>query len=138
MSAPARHAVFCYGTLEFPPVLEAVAGRRFPGRSAVLSGYRRLGVKGEVFPGIVAESGGEVTGTLYAGLTRAHLHRLDTYENAFYRRRLLRVRDAAGRTRTAWAYVVLRMYRHRLGAEDWDPNRFARRHFARYLRQLRS
>jgi gamma-glutamylcyclotransferase (GGCT)/AIG2-like uncharacterized protein YtfP len=138
MSAPARHALFCYGTLEFPPVMRAVAGRRFPGLPAVLSGYRRLGVRGEVFPGIAAQSGAEVPGTLYTGLTRAHLRKLDAYENAFYRRRLLRVRDAAGRAQAAWAYVVPRLYRHRLGAGDWDPDRFARRHFTRYLRRLRN
>jgi len=137
MSAPGRHALFCYGTLEFPPVMAAIAGRLFPGLPAVLGGYRRLGVRDEVFPGIAAQAGAEVAGTLFTGLTRAHLRRFDAYENAFYRRRLLRVRDAAGRARTAWVYVVPRMYRHRLGAEDWDPAGFARRYFARYLRRLR-
>lgn len=87
MRAPARHRLFCYGTLEFPPILEAVAGRRFPGRAAVLPGYRRLAVRGQVFPGIVAQAGAEVGGTLYRGLSNAHLRRLDAYENAFYRRR---------------------------------------------------
>lgn len=138
MRAPARHRLFCYGTLEFPPILEAVAGRRFPGRAAVLPGYRRLAVRGQVFPGIVAQAGAEVGGTLYRGLSNAHLRRLDAYENAFYRRRPLRVRDAAGgRSRLAWTYVVPALYRHRLAAADWDPAVFLRRHYARYLRRLR-
>lgn len=136
MSVPARQALFCYGTLEFPPIMRAVTGRLYPALPAVLEGYRRLTVRGEVFPGVMARSGAAVEGTLYSGLAAADLRLLDAYENAFYRRRLLRVRDAAGRARTAWVYVVPGMYRHRLDAEDWDPARFARRDFARYLRRL--
>jgi gamma-glutamylcyclotransferase (GGCT)/AIG2-like uncharacterized protein YtfP len=137
MNAPARHALFCYGTLEFPPIMRAVAGRLFPALPARLHGYRRLGVKGEVYPGIVAAVGAAVTGTLYDGLAPADLRVLDAYEDGIYRRRLLRVRDAAGRLRAAWVYIVPSMYRHRLGAADWDPGTFARRDFARYLRRLR-
>jgi gamma-glutamylcyclotransferase (GGCT)/AIG2-like uncharacterized protein YtfP len=133
--AAARHDLFCYGTLEFPAVMRAVAGRLFPGIPAVLDGYRRLVVKGQVFPGIVAQRGAAVAGTVYRGLTAAHLRRLDAYENPFYRRRRLRVRDAAGRRRAAWSYVLPAMYRHRLGAE-WDPALFAHRDCAAYLRRL--
>ncbi|MGE3482109.1 MAG: gamma-glutamylcyclotransferase family protein [Gammaproteobacteria bacterium] len=128
--------LFCYGTLEFPSVMQAVAGRCFPGMPAVLPGYRRLGVKGEVFPGIVAQPGAEVSGTVYSGLTSAQLRLLDDYENAFYRRRPLRVLDTAGRQRLAWVYVVPAMYRHRLGSSEWDPGVFLRRDYARYLRRL--
>lgn len=136
MNAALPHHLFCYGTLELSPIMQVVAGRLFPALPAVLSGYRRLAVRGEVFPGIVVQAGAEVDGTVYAGLTRAHLRLLDEYENAFYRRRLLRVRDAAGRLRMAWTYVVPGMYRHRLGASDWDREAFARRDCARYLRRL--
>jgi hypothetical protein len=45
------------------------------------------------------------------------------------------VRDAAGRRRAAWSYVLPAMYRHRLGAE-WDPALFAHRDCAAYLRRL--
>lgn len=137
MRMPARHALFCYGTLEFPAVMRAVTGRLFPARPAVLPGYRRLGIKGEVFPGIVAQPGATVAGTLYRGLAAADLRRLDAYENAFYRRRLLRVREPLGRTCAAWTYVVPPLYRHRLDVRGWDPGTFARRDGAGYLRRLR-
>ncbi|MCC6207233.1 MAG: gamma-glutamylcyclotransferase [Gammaproteobacteria bacterium] len=137
MKARARHRLFCYGTLEFPPIMETVTGRRFPCRAAVLPGYRRLAVRKQVFPGIVAQTGAEIGGTLYHGLTSAHLRLLDAYENAFYRRRYLRVRDAAGRSHLAWVYVVPGMYRHRLTDADWDPAVFLRQHYACYLRSVR-
>ncbi|MBK8162729.1 MAG: gamma-glutamylcyclotransferase [Gammaproteobacteria bacterium] len=137
MSRPVLRELFCYGTLEFPSVMQAVAGRCFPGMPAVLPGYRRAGVKGEVFPGIVAQPGSEVSGTVFSGLTSAQLRLLDAYENAFYRRRPLRVRDAAGRRRLAWTYVVPALYRHRLESSEWDPGVFLRRDYARYLRRLR-
>ena len=137
MNAAARHALFCYGTLEFAPVMQAVAGQRFPARPAVLHGYRRRAIRGKAFPGVAAWPGAAVRGTLYRGLTRAHLRRLDAYENPFYRRCLRRVRDAAGRRCAAWVYVVPGLYRHRLRAQDWDPGVFAHRDFARYLRRLR-
>lgn len=137
MNAAARHALFCYGTLEFAPVMQAVAGREFAAQPAVLHGYRRRAIRGKVFPGVAARSGGAVRGTLYRGLTRAHLRRLDAYENPFYRRCLRHVRDAAGRRHAAWVYVVPALYRHRLGAEEWDADAFARRDLARYLRRLR-
>lgn len=131
------HDLFCYGTLEFPAVMEAVAGRRFPGLKAVLPGYRRRAVKGQAFPGIVAQAGAEVGGTVYRGLTAAHLRRLDAYETALYRRRRLRVRDAAGRSRRVWAYVVPFMYRHRLESSDWSPAAFLRRDHAFHVLRLR-
>lgn len=133
----ASHDLFCYGTLEFPAVMEAVAGRRFPALKAVLPGYRRLAVKGRAFPGAIAQAGADVGGTLYRGLTAAHLRRLDVYETALYRRRRLRVRDAAGRSRRVWAYVVPLMYRHRLGTSDWSPAAFLRCDHALHVRRLR-
>lgn len=136
MNAWSAHRLFCYGTLEFPQIMRSVAGRLFPAAPAVLSGYRRHAIKGEVFPGIAPHPGAEVAGTLYYGLSRGHLRQLDAYEAVLYRRRRLRLRDAEGRLCTAWSYVVAEMCRHRLDASDWDRDAFASRYFACYLRRL--
>lgn len=120
--------IFCYGTLVFPDIWRAVCGRQLPGEAAVLKGYARYQLRGEVFPGIVASPGQVVQGVLYRGAGPRMLRRLDRYEADYYRRRLLPVRDAAGRMRMAWSYVVSDRCRERLSDLPWDARGFERRH----------
>lgn len=128
--------LFCYGTLMFPALFAAVCGRRLPCDAAMLKGHARHRVCGEVFPGVVAAPEAEVRGVLYAGVGPRSLGRLDRYEADYYERRLLRVRDGAGRPRMAWVYVVPERHRDRLVDAPWDVHQFRRRHLERYLRRL--
>ena len=125
--------LFCYGTLEFAPVMRRVTGRDFPREMAVLRGYARHPVRGEVYPGIVARAGAEVRGTLYRGVVPAVLDLLDGYESPFYRRRILDIERPTGRV-TAWVYVVTDP--HLLEDGDWDAEEFARRRLDSYLQAL--
>jgi hypothetical protein len=48
-----------------------VSGLDIPPKPATLRGYRRLKVKGEVYPGIIPDGGGSVTGVLYRDIDQA-------------------------------------------------------------------
>lgn len=129
--------LFCYGTLEFPQVMEAVIGRGCIGAPARVSGYACLKAKGRVYPGIVRAEGHVTPGTLYHGLSGAELRRLDRYEDPFYRRRLIRVADGRGRPLMAWAYIIPERNKAVLSDAAWDKDAFERLHLAGFLKRLR-
>jgi gamma-glutamylcyclotransferase (GGCT)/AIG2-like uncharacterized protein YtfP len=125
-------ALFAYGTLLFPGVLRAVAGRSFEGVPATLEGYLRRRVVGEIFPAIVAGSERDrVDGVIYAGLDQRAWRRLDRFEGDLYVRRRLLIAEAEVDT-----YVLADVWRHRLAAEAWDPAAFARDHLDAFLVRL--
>jgi len=45
--------IFVYGSLMYPSVLTALLGRCPPAQAAVLTGFRRLRIRGEVYPALV-------------------------------------------------------------------------------------
>lgn len=130
-------AVFCYGTLEFPEIMEAVTGRRFPRTGAVLEGYACYLIKGAVYPGVIGESGACTPGTLYADVDPDALRRLDRYEDGIYARRRVPVRTSHGDTVVAEVYVIPEHRRWALSARRWVREEFGRRHLARYLARLK-
>lgn len=85
-SASAQTALFVYGTLQLPQILQVLLGRLPRSRSATLMGYRCGLMEGRYYPGIVPAEGHRVVGRLLEGLTRAELQRLDDYEGEEYRR----------------------------------------------------
>lgn len=129
--------LFCYGTLEFPQVMEALIGRACAGEPARMPGYACLKVKGRVYPGIIQAEGHGTPGTLYRGLTEVELRRLDRYEDPFYRRRLIRAVNVRGRSLMAWAYVIPTQKKAVLSAAVWDKGAFERRHLGTFLTRLR-
>lgn len=129
--------LFAYGTLRFPPILEAVASVDLRGVAATLRGYRCEAVRGEAYPAIVDDPTGRVTGRLYQGLSPAALRALDRFEGDEYRRRVVTVVAEDGRAQQAWCYVIAPRWRRRLEGRLWDPEQFERLHLAAYLRRLR-
>ncbi len=124
--------LFAYGTLLFPEVLKAVVGRSPFAEPATLDGYLRRVVIGEIFPAIVeGDQRDLVAGVLYAGLDDRAWSRLDRFEGDLYERRRVRI---AGRE--ACTYVLAGAWRHRLGADPWDPVVFARDHLDAFLARL--
>jgi len=127
--------VFTYGSLMFPVVWERVlpGGRRRSGR-AVLGGYRRRRIRGEVYPALVPGSPEDaVEGVLYRGVTSDQLEALDRFEDegTGYQRIEVTVRDLAGIPYPAWVYRYLGDAR--VEAADWDPVEFERDGLARFL-----
>ena len=116
--------LFCYGTLMYQPLLEALAGRPLSIEAARLPGFRCLEVLRADYPGIVACDGFSVEGILVRDIPSPAWPRLDRYEGEMYRRSVVRpVRDD-GVTEKAWAYVIRPCYSARLGKKDWHfgPN----------------
>lgn len=79
-------ALFLYGTLRHPPLLEVVLGRTPRPEEitpAVLSDASVTWVEGQVFPMIRLGTGGRAAGILLSGLSDADRARLDFYEGGF-------------------------------------------------------
>jgi gamma-glutamylcyclotransferase (GGCT)/AIG2-like uncharacterized protein YtfP len=124
-------AVFVYGTLQDSRVLKQVTGRAFAPVTATLAGYARYLVKGEDYPGIIAETGATVEGLLLRGIDSRSLQQLDRYEGALYRRRQVGVEVTSGfdqgQTRKAWVYVVPVRNSARLSANPWDLETYSKK-----------
>ena len=131
-------AVFTYGTLEIPSVMEAVTGRRFAHASAHLRGYARYLVRGRPYPGIVADPDASTPGALYLAVDAESLARLDRFEGDLYERRAVHVRRVGAPHVSAFAYVVPRARADRLSSAPWDRAGFVARHLERYLEACRA
>lgn len=151
-------SLFVYGTLLFPEVMAAVTGRRWRSVAAVLQGYARYQVKGQVFPGICRRPGAVVFGVVYSDLDERSWRCLDYFEGDFYRRRSLTVtlpnrqpkkdsREFTGGqgvlpgglgadavTRQVQVYVMPPSHQHLLSTRLWSAAEFRLKHLSRYLR----
>jgi gamma-glutamylcyclotransferase (GGCT)/AIG2-like uncharacterized protein YtfP len=117
--------VFTYGSLMFDVVWLQVIGSIYPYESARLIGYRRLGIKDELYPAVIpATSDTFVDGRLYFEVTPADIRRLDRFEGERYERRTAKCRLPSGNSCHAEVYVFTDAYRHELIDADWDPKAF--------------
>lgn len=129
-------ALFAYGTLSLPQVMEALTGRVHVAVPARLPGYARFRLRNAVFPGIVPHASSHVDGVLYEALDAATLVLIDRFEDALYERCEVTVL-AADRERRAFAYVVASPFRDRLTSRPWGRQEFERRHLQRYVAMCR-
>jgi gamma-glutamylcyclotransferase (GGCT)/AIG2-like uncharacterized protein YtfP len=130
--------VFTYGTLMFPDVWKAVAGREFAAVRGTAAGYAIYRVDRAQFPGIVAASDNDrVPGVVYLDVDEAALTRLDRFEDDFYERRTLQIDCDDGQQRAASAYVVPDKNRGVLTDERWNVDDFvARGHLAEFIQRF--
>jgi gamma-glutamylcyclotransferase (GGCT)/AIG2-like uncharacterized protein YtfP len=129
--------LFVYGTLRFPEVLAAVAQIAAAAAPAMLPGFERRAVRGEVYPAVVPRSGASVEGLLLAGVPRARLPLLDAFEGREYRRQAHEVHLANGRRHVAWCYVWAPACARELASGIWDMDAFERDALHDYLRRCR-
>ena len=106
-----------------PELMDRVSGFRHPGEPALLHGYRRRRLRGELYPGIVRWPGDRVEGLLYRGLGTAQLDVLDAFEGATYQRVVVEVETGARRC-VAQAYALRDDCRHLLGDREWSLQGF--------------
>ncbi len=125
-------ALFTYGTLMFPEVIEIVAGRVPPSESARLVGFRRRVLRGVVYPGLTPRAGEVTRGVLFRGLDEAELSRVDAFEGELYERVPCRV-HVSEHSAPASTYVIKAAHRDRLSPSAWDPEAFRRDELRRYL-----
>ncbi len=113
--------LFTYGSLMFPEVWNAVAGKPFPSQKATLRGFRMFRVADADFPGILAsDETDEVEGVIYFDIDPPTLSRLDQFEDVFYIRKSVTIDGIDCET-----YVVPREKRHVLSDEAWSASHFA-------------
>jgi len=115
---------FAYGTLMCEDIMLTVTGRRFTRVSGFLAGYRRRGIKNEVYPGIIPEAGRTVEGIVYRDLTDTAWTALDTFEGEMYERRIVRVNLTDSTSIDAYTYVIRPEFENRLDSNDWDFEKF--------------
>lgn len=120
--------VFTYGSLMFPAIWRRVVRGGHRALPAVLDGYARHAVRGELYPGIVLRPGASVDGMLYLDVSEAELAVLDAFEGSEYRRENVMVRTAAD-MQTVAADTYLFLAGHRLADEAWEPQHFRMTHF---------
>lgn len=126
-------SVFAYGTLAIPAVMEAVTGRRFPGREARVPGFARQRLRGRIYPAAVPAPGAELEGRLYDGVDPATLARLDRFEGRLYVRRSALARLAQGGERPVQLYLLAEGRRGELLQGPWDREAFVALHLGAYL-----
>lgn len=126
--------LFCYGTLQFPAVLQEVTGGHFNAVTAVLHDYACYVVSRQVYPGIIAQSGAQTAGLVYAGIGDAHLKKLDRFEGDLYERIRVCVNDNAGNSLQAWTYGIAPQHRRQLTTIPWSRENFELHHLPQFIR----
>jgi gamma-glutamylcyclotransferase (GGCT)/AIG2-like uncharacterized protein YtfP len=129
--------IFVYGTLMFEEVWDRIVHRHYAKQAAVLSGFRRLPVKGETYPGLVKSISGSVQGILYFDVNARDIKRLDKFEGKYYRKMPVRVWTMDGRVHNARTYVFSDRYRRLLGHSAWDPDHFHRQQLSGFITRYR-
>ena len=123
--------VFTYGSLMYEAVWTRVVRGQYASSRARLPGFRRLAIRGETYPAVVPDAGGEVLGRLWFDVAPADVECLDRFEGSEYRREALLVTplpvQAPGPV-TAHCYLWLDPAR--LLAQPWDESSFEREHLA--------
>jgi len=112
--------LFAYGTLMWPEILADVIGRSLESVPAQLSNARRLRVRDEVYPAVVPESGAQIGGAVYIGLTHTEMVALDRFEGPEYERRFVEVETPSGPIEAA-VYFTSQNGLELLEKEEWLP-----------------
>jgi Gamma-glutamyl cyclotransferase, AIG2-like len=114
----------------FAPVIRSVIGRVPECCPATISGYRRLEVLGELFPGLVrASSDAKVGGILYSNISDLEWERLTAFEDDFYELEQVSVLCPEGE-RLALAFIVPPSRRSILSEKSWDAEFFREQYLA--------
>ena len=120
--------LFAYGTLMDPEIMRQVSGVESRVAKAVLCGYLRRAIRGEVYPAIVARPAETVEGVVYFDLTPAAFERLDPFEGPMYRRTAVDVVfTESGENTAAEAYVIAPEFEDRLSDRSWSFEDFLAR-----------
>ena len=121
-------ALFAYGTVMFPEVMQVLLGRVPDSVPASVAGWRVAALPGRVYPAMVSAEA-IAHGALITGLNTSEWRIIDAFEDDIYELHPLTLTDG----RAAWAYVC--SGQHKVSADDWDVERFERKHLVAYLKQ---
>ncbi len=118
--------LFAYGTLMDPEIMRRVSGFESRSLRAVLFGYVRKALRGEVYPAITPRRGASVEGILYFDLPPEAVERLDRFEGALYKRTEVVAVLEGGKPEEvdALAYVIVPEHLDRLSERGWSFEKF--------------
>ncbi|MBT8440577.1 MAG: gamma-glutamylcyclotransferase [Gammaproteobacteria bacterium] len=69
--------IFAYGSLMFDSVRDALINCHYKKLDAHINGFRRLSVRGKLYPGLIESQKGRVGGVLLLGINDSDLRALD-------------------------------------------------------------
>ena len=118
--------IFTYGSLMFDPVWSRVVAGNYDRCEAVLYGYERKGVRGEVYPVLVPSSMySQVQGIVYFDVSASDLSRLDRFEGEYYLRKTEQVVTENKKSIPAEVYVLKEEYYSIISHNEWDAADFS-------------
>ncbi|KAL4458037.1 hypothetical protein ABPG75_012902 [Micractinium tetrahymenae] len=131
---------FVYGTLMYPEVLTALIQRVPRMEPAIIHGYQRYRIRGQVFPGTIrsAAPGAQVQGLVLFDLLPDELEMLDEFEGEEYFKEGVEARlvQSGGAVPTL-AYLWQDRLRPLLYGE-WDPEQFREQQLGSYVEMCSS
>jgi len=118
-------SVFTYGSLMFEPVWSRVVAGSYERYEAILQGYDRKAVRGEIYPVLIPSSMlSQVQGIVYCDVSSADLARLDHFEGQYYFRKMEQISLEGKKTFHAEIYVLKEEYYNIISHKEWDPVHF--------------
>lgn len=121
----------------FDDVWKRIVQHHYQNRAAVLSGYKRLSVKGDNYPGLVKSFNSTVEGLVYLDVRAQDIKRLDRFEGDYYKRVPVTVSSDNGCYLDVEVYLFSQRHRHLLGNTSWDPVKFRAHYLRRFITKYR-
>ncbi|EFN58718.1 hypothetical protein CHLNCDRAFT_140371 [Chlorella variabilis] len=126
-------SAFVYGTLMYPEVLNALINRVPKMEPAVILGYQRYRIRGQVFPGTIRSApDSQVAGMVLLDLQPDELEMFDEFEGDEYYKEGVEARLEGGAACPTTVYIWQDSLRSYLYGE-WDPQEFRERELERYV-----
>ncbi len=125
--------LYTYGSLRLQKIWDGVVARSFETRPAVLTDHVALKVRGQLYPGLVRQSGGQTTGLAYLDVDPPSIRALDAFEGDFYERVAVKVQLENGDLLDCDAYRVRPEHHNLLLEEQWDFDEFRERLVDRFV-----
>ncbi len=118
------NVLFAYGTLMCPDIMQAVAKQHYKSSKAMVTGYRRLKVRNQHYPGLIPLAGTSVEGRAYFNISPASWRQLDLFEGEMYSRQIIEIMLENSTVISAFTYIVRERYHTYLTTDDWDFDEF--------------
>ena len=131
-------ALFTYGTLTIPEVMQLVTGRHFASCEAIAPDFACFRIQDRLYPGITPRPGEWTEGRVYLNVDPHSLDLLDLFEDERYSRELITVtRHPGASTINAYAYIISREHQSVVSKEPWNRQHFIETHIDSYLETCR-
>ena len=118
--------IFAYGTLMFEQVWSQVAKGNYDRCAAILKGYDRKSLRGEMFPAIIPSSPASlVQGVVYLEVSPSDLEGIDRFEGEYYFRKSVLVDTMETGIISAETYQLKEEYYALLSHRNWDAEQFS-------------